>query len=138
MSVVVRGLLFDTLIDVNDGYDELIARAEPSVRGMLKDLSDQHKHDIAEIETTAKSSGIEVDRSGTLMGDVQKAVVRVRDWLTDIDANVLEAVAHGEENVVSSYNSAIKSLPSSHDLHTVLTDQRQNLRGKISALFHAA
>ena len=130
--------LFDTLIDVCEGYEELINRADPSIKGLIKDVADQHAKDIAEIETVAKTSGMELDRSGTLMSEVHKAAVKMRDLFTDIDKDVLTAVGEGEKNVLSTYDSAIKELPDTHKLHGILHTQRQELRGKINALFEAA
>lgn len=130
--------LFDTLIDVSKGYQELVQRADASIQGLIQDLADQHARDIEEIEATARQSGIELDRSGTLMSDVQKAVVKFRDLVSRLGPNVLEAIADGEETVVKRYDSAVKDLPEDHDLRTVLTRQRHTLRGKIGDLFSAA
>ncbi|OSQ44577.1 PA2169 family four-helix-bundle protein [Marivita geojedonensis] len=130
--------LFDTLIDVNEGYKELVKRAEPEVRDIIQDVADQHSRDLSEIEAVALKNGVAPDRSGTVMSEVHKTAVRLRDLFTDIDRHVLEAVGEGEENVVSAYDSAIKHLPASNDLHSVLVTQRRRLQGKIVALFEAA
>ena len=130
--------LFDTLVDVSEGYEELVQRADTSIRGLIRDMADQHEKDIAEIDKTAKRCGIELDNSGTLMSDVQKVVVKFRDHVSKLGPNVLEAIAGGEETVVKRYDSAIKDLPEDHELHTVLTRQRQTLRSKIGDLFSAA
>jgi len=130
--------LFDTLVDVCEGYEVLIDRAEPSIRTLIKDVADQHTKDIAEIETVARSNGTELDRSGTLMSEVHKAAVKMRDLFSDLDQDVLKAVGDGEKSVLSTYDSALEQVPDSHDLHGVLRTQRQELRGKVTALFEAA
>jgi uncharacterized protein (TIGR02284 family) len=130
--------LFDTLIDVCDGYEVLIDRADPSIKTPIQDVADQHTKDIAEIETVAKTRGMELDRSGTLMSEVHKAAIKMRDLFSDIDQDVLTAVGEGEKSVLCLYDSAIKELPETHRLHGILNTQRQELRGKINALFEAA
>jgi len=130
--------LFDTLVDVCEGYEVLIDRAEPSIRTLIKDVADQHTKDIAEIETVARSNGTDLDRSGTLMSEVHKAAVKMRDLFSDLDQDVLKAVGDGEKSVLSTYDSALEQVPDSHDLHGVLRAQRQELRGKVTALFEAA
>lgn len=130
--------LLDTLVDVREGYGVLIDRAEPSIKGLLRDVVDQHDKDISEIKETAHRDGLEPDTSGTLMSEVHKAVVRFRDLVSDLDRGVLEVVGDGESNVISTYDRTLDALPQSHDLHGVLMAQRQQLRGKISALFEAA
>lgn len=129
--------LFDTLIDISKGYAVLVERADPAVEGFIQDLADTHTRDIAEIEIAAKKQGVELDRSGTMMGEVHKAAVKVRDHISDIDSNALEAVADGEENVVKRYNSAIAETSEADELHNVLVTQRQELRGKIANIFEA-
>lgn len=130
--------LLDTLVDIGEGYDILIERAEPSITGLLRDVADQHARDISEIRQTTRNSGFEPDSSGTVMSQVHIAVVKFRDFVSDIDRGILESVADGESNVLQTYDAAINTLPQSHDLQGVLISQRQQLRGKISALFEAA
>ncbi len=130
--------LLDTLIDVEEGYAVLVERADPSIRPLIQKVAHQHADDITDIEQTAQSCGIELDHSGTVMGEIHKAAVKFRDFVSDIDRDVLTSVADGEENVVKMYGTAIKELPHTHKLHILLTHQREELRGKISDLFAAA
>lgn len=71
--------LFDTLIDISKGYRVLLERAEPSVLPFIKEIADQHTNDIVEIEHFASQTGFELDRSGTVMSEVHKAAVKLRD-----------------------------------------------------------
>ncbi|MCR9108871.1 DUF2383 domain-containing protein [Marivita sp. XM-24bin2] len=124
--------LFDTLIDIREGYDEFVERAEPSIRGCIQDLRSQHDEDIAAIERVASKQGLELDRAGTLMANVHKAVVRIRDTFTDLDGDALNTVADGEETVVKRYDDAIKCLSPQDPLHDTLKGQRDTLQSKIN------
>lgn len=124
--------LFDTLIDIREGYEEFVERAHPSIRGSIQDLRSQHSEDIAEIERVASRQGLELDRAGTLMADVHKAVVRLRDMFTDLDGDSLEAVADGEETVVKRYDDAIKCMSPGDPLRETLQGQRDTLQSKIN------
>ncbi|MCI5111440.1 MAG: PA2169 family four-helix-bundle protein [Marivita sp.] len=129
--------LFDTLIDISEGYTLLIERAEPSIRAFIRDLADQHTRDISVIDAQASAHGFELDRSGTVMSEVHKAAVKLRDLFSDLDRTALEAVAEGEENVVKRYDDAIKCLSPDDTLHTTLVEQRSALRSKIADIFEA-
>lgn len=126
--------LFDTLIGISQGYEAMIERAEPSVRAYVADFSQQHDRDIREIERIASEEGFELDHSGTVMGNVHKTAVKLRDLFSDIDKGAMQAVADGEENVVKRYDDAIKSLSPEDTLHTILTEQRNALRSWIATL----
>lgn len=130
--------MFDTLIAINQGYDVMIERADTSVRRQLAALQNQHARDIAEIYSHASDAGFDLDRSGTIMGEVHKTAVKLRDLFRDIDRDALDAVVDGEENVLKRYDDAIKCLSPGDTLHNVLVAQRTSLRAKIEKLSEAA
>ena len=129
--------LFDTLIDISKGYRVLLERAEPSVLPFIKEIADQHTNDIVEIEHFASQTGFELDRSGTVMSEVHKAAVKLRDLFSDIDSDALKAVTEGEENVVKRYEDAINCMTGDDPFRSALIAQRNTLRSKIAKISEA-
>lgn len=129
--------LFDTLIDISEGYDLLLERSDPTARPYIADLATQHKTAVEKIDAIASAQGFELDRSGTLMSEVHKVAVKLRDMFSDIDRDALEAIAKGEENVIKRYDDAIECLSPTDELHDELIAQRDALRTAIVKIFEA-
>lgn len=130
--------LFDTLIDVSEGYKLLLDRAAPNARPFIAEVAQQHETAIEKIDAIATANGMELDRSGTLMSEIHKVAVRLRDLVTDIDRDALDAIARGEENVIKRYDDAIECLSPDDDLHAELIAERDALRNSIEKISEAA
>ena len=93
--------------DVLKGYREMSARAEPEIQSVIRRLTDLHDRHAAEqsAELVRLRAGGKDDSS--LQGTVNKVVVMLRDWLTDLDRDVLPAVRDGEESLRKQYDKAL-------------------------------
>lgn len=115
----------------------MLERADPTARPYIADLATQHKTAVEKIDAIASAQGFELDRSGTLMSEVHKVAVKLRDMFSDIDRDALEAIAKGEENVIKRYDDAIECLSQTDELHDELIAQRDALRTAIVKIFEA-
>lgn len=95
--------------DVLKGYREMSARAEPEIQTVLARLIAMHeKHaaeQVAELELLRES----VQDDSSIQGTVNKVVVILRDWLTDLDRDVLPAMRDGEEALRNEYGKALQN-----------------------------
>ncbi len=96
--------------DVLKGYREMAARAEPEIQTVIRRLSDMHQRHASE-------QGAELARlrdagkdDSSLQGTVNKVVVILRDWLSNLDRDALPAVRQGEEALRDEYKKALKDL----------------------------
>ncbi len=87
------------LVDVLRGYDEMEAKAEPEIIGIVRDFARVHRDHEAQLARRLGALGGEPDDDGSFFGLIQETVVRGRAILTDLDTNVLPAVIRGEESV---------------------------------------
>jgi hypothetical protein len=96
--------------DVLKGYSEMSARAEPDIQSVIRRLTEMHKRHAAEqaAELLRLSDAGKDDSS--LQGTVNKVVVILRDWLTDLDREVLPAVRAGEESLRAEYDKAFREV----------------------------
>lgn len=93
--------------DVLKGYREISARAEPEIQSVIHRLTDLHDRHAAEKSaelTHLRASGKD---DSSLQGTVNKVVVMLRDWLTNLDRDVLPAVRDGEESLRKQYGKAL-------------------------------
>lgn len=94
--------------DVLKGYRELQARAEPDIAMVIKRLIDMHQRHASEQQAElARVREGQMDDS-SVQGTVNKVVVILRDWLSDLDRDVLPAVRQGEESLASEYAKALE------------------------------
>jgi hypothetical protein len=94
--------------DVLEGYREMSARAEPDIQPVIRRLIDMHERHAAEQEAEL----VRVRDAGTddssLQGKVNKVVVMVRDWVSDLDRDALPAVRDGEKSLRDKYDKALQ------------------------------
>lgn len=93
--------------DVLKGYREMSARAEPDIQAVIRRLTELHERHAAEqaAELLRLRNAGKDDTS--LQGTVNKVVVILRDWLTNLDRDVLPAVREGEEALRKQYDKAL-------------------------------
>jgi Domain of unknown function (DUF2383) len=94
--------------DVLKGYREMSARAEPEIQMVIRRLSHMHERHAAEqaAELVRLREGGKDDSS--LQGTLNKLVVILRDWLSNLDRDALPAVREGEESLRDQYVKALQ------------------------------
>jgi len=93
--------------DVLKGYREMSARAEPDIQAVIRRLSELHERHAAEQSAELVRLRDAGKDDTSLQGTVNKVVVILRDWLTNLDRDVLPAVREGEEALRKQYDKAL-------------------------------
>ena len=93
--------------DVLKGYREMSARAEPDIQPVIRRLAALHERHAAQqaAELVRLRDAGKDDTS--LQGTVNKVVVVLRDWFTNLDRDVLPAVREGEEALRKQYDKVL-------------------------------
>lgn len=94
--------------DVLKGYREMSARAQPDIQAVISRLTAMHERHAAEqaAELARLREGAADDSS--LQGTVNKVVVILRDWLSNLDRDALPAVRQGEESLRDEYTKTLQ------------------------------
>ena len=93
--------------DVLKGYREMSERAEPDIQPVVRRLIDMHERHAAEQKTALGRLREASNDDTSMQGTVNKAVVIMRDWLSNLDKDVLPAVRRGEESLRGEYEKAL-------------------------------
>lgn len=94
--------------DVLKGYREMLARAEPDIRPVIQRLTEMHqRHAVEQVAELARVREAAKDDT-SVQGTVNKVVVMLRDWLSNLDRDVLPAVRDGEESLRKEYDEALR------------------------------
>jgi len=96
--------------DVLKGYREMAERAEPEIQTIIQRLTGMHEKHAREQEAELTHLRENAGDDSSLQGTLNKAVVIMRDWLTDLDREVLPAVRDGEESLLDEYRKALESV----------------------------
>lgn len=94
--------------DVLQGYREMTARAEPEIQSVIRQLTDMHQQHASEQEfelARLRDSGKD---DSSFQGTINKAVVIMRDWVSQLNHDVLPAVRQGEESLRDKYYKALE------------------------------
>jgi dTDP-glucose pyrophosphorylase len=97
--------------DVLKGYREMSARAEPEIQSVIHRLIDMHERHAAEQEAELVRLRDAGTDDSSLQGTVNKVVVMVRDWVSDLDRDALPAVRDGEKSLRDKYVKALEDGP---------------------------
>lgn len=122
--------------DVLKGYREMAARAEPEIQAVIRRLTEMHdRHAAEQAAELARLRETGTDDT-SLQGTVNKVVVILRDWVSDLDRDVLPAVRQGEESLRDEYDKALHEAPvSGHpSVAALLTTQLAAINGEIARL----
>lgn len=93
--------------DVLKGYREMRARAEPEIQSVIQRLTAMHEQHVAEQSAELVRLRDTGKDDTSLQGTVNKVVVILRDWVSDLDRDVLPAVRKGEESLLKEYDQAL-------------------------------
>ena len=93
--------------DVLKGYREMSARAEPEIQTVIRRLTELHERHAAEQAAELLRLRDAGKDDTSLQGTVNKVVVILRDWLTNLDRDVLPAVREGEEALRKQYDKVL-------------------------------
>ena len=127
--------LHDLTIDAASGYATMVEKAEPGFRTTAARFHALHTQQAGELARLLSDIGGTVNIDGTLMGTVNKAVVTVRSWFDDIDADVMDQVRRGEDHILSAFDAALAShLPDGH--RAALGDMRDAVTGLLADTAH--
>ena len=117
--------------DVLKGYREMAARAEPEIQTVIRRLCELHQRHAAEQEAELLrlrgadgGAGAGQDDS-SVQGTVNQVVVMLRDWLSNLDRDVLPAVRSGEEALQDEYKKAMQKMQVQEDSAVVALLQTQ-------------
>ena len=95
--------------DVLKGYREMSARAEPEIQQAIGRLTAMHERHAAEQTAELVRLRDAGQDDSSLQGTVNKVVVILRNWLSDLDQDALPAVREGEESLRKEYETAVRA-----------------------------
>ena len=126
--------LHTRLRDVIAGYESLEERAEPEVASFARRMLALHRRHAGALSGMLKAMGCEASPSGSFMAVVQSGVIALRDWLGDLDEEVLPRVAEGERMLLDLYDEALEAAAGRGPERLVLLEQRRGLAGAVEAI----
>lgn len=101
--------------DVLKGYREMAVRAEPEIQSVIQRLTAMHQqHASEQASELARLNDANKDDT-SLQGTINKAVVVMRDWVSQLDRDVLPAVRMGEESLRDKYNKVLEETQLQND-----------------------
>jgi Domain of unknown function (DUF2383) len=126
--------LHDRTVDAAKGYATMVEKAEPSFRDTAERFRALHAHQSDAMARLLSGLGIETGGGGTIMGQVNRAVVSLRAVFDEIDADVMTQIRSGEDWVLKAFDTAINAGPGQswsaqlremrHDLTSLLAETR--------------
>jgi hypothetical protein len=139
MSTTAIEALHDVHTGTNDvlkGYREMKVRSEPDIKVVIDRLTNLHQRHASEQEAALTRLRENTEGDSSVQGTVNKVVVVVRDWLTDLDRDVLPAVREGEESLRKQYDKALDDLHAGDDPSVIalLKTQRDSIDGEVARL----
>ena len=122
--------------DVLKGYSEMSARAKPDIQAVIHRLTEMHDgHAAEQVAELVRLRAADKDDT-SLQGTVNKVVVMLRDWLSDLDRDALPAVRKGEESLRDQYDKAFRDgqLSEEPTVAALLKAQRDEISSEIARL----
>lgn len=96
-------------LDALAGFDKMAEHAEPGFAPIVAAFRDMHRRHGDLLTRLLADAGLAPDGEGSVMGTVNRMVVATRAFFDDIDADVLDQIHSGEENVVRAYQDALRA-----------------------------
>ena len=122
------------VLDVIQGYDELIARAEPELEPVARRMAALHRAHHESLHMALEARGHPPDDDGSFMGIVQENVIRIRSWVDDLDEGVVPRIRKGEEQLMVLYDEAIEVAPAGDRDRSILEEQRSELAREVERM----
>ncbi len=94
-------------VDTLPGYDKMLEKAQPEFRTVVAGFRDLHGRHAADLAAILAARGAPVDGEGSMMGMINQAVVAVRSWFDEIDADTMTAIRTGEKTVIAAFDKAL-------------------------------
>lgn len=122
--------------DVLKGYREMVARAKPDVESVIRGLTLMHERHAAEQHAELLRLHEAHKDGSSFQGTMNKVVVILRDWLSNVDRDVLPAVRDGEESLRDEYDKALRDEAASdaQSISALLRTQRGEISDQIALL----
>lgn len=94
------------VVDVIEGFDKLVEKAEPSFRPVAEAFLTMHRRHDRELAAYLERAGREASEHGTFFGTVNRALIEARSWIENVDEGVMDRVKEGEKHVLEGYAEA--------------------------------
>jgi uncharacterized protein (TIGR02284 family) len=119
-------------VDALTGYATMVEKAEPSFQHVAEAFRSLHARHADRLARMLADIGREADDDGSLMGTVNAAVVTLRAFFDEIDADVMHNIRDGEKHVLAAFDEAIAA-PATPAIAADLKD----MRGEVTALLQS-
>ncbi|MCC5973674.1 MAG: DUF2383 domain-containing protein [Rubellimicrobium sp.] len=100
------------LVDTLDGFDKVLEKAEPEFVGVAEDFCGLHRGQIERVRRMLVDLGEDGGSDGSVLGTVNRAVVEMRSWFTEIGPNILDGIVDGEKRLIEDFDAVIAASPS--------------------------
>ncbi|MCW2312714.1 PA2169 family four-helix-bundle protein [Rhodoferax antarcticus] len=122
--------------DVLKGYREMADRSEPEIQTVVHRLIDMHQQHASAQEAELGRLREPGPDDSSWQGMVNKAVIMMRDWVSDLDRDALPAVRQGEQALRDKYIKALEdSQVSEHpSIFALLKSQQGAIETEIARL----
>ncbi|MCW2282697.1 uncharacterized protein (TIGR02284 family) [Rhodoblastus acidophilus] len=137
MNDLIRKLktLHTSLIDARSGYEEGLKDAQgKGLTPLFQELIALHAQDAAAVAEQLQRLGAPVDDRGSLMGTLDRVVMKFTSLITQLDDKILPNLVDGEEHVLVHYDDAIQASSPQNPEYPVLVAQRDALKQRIEAM----
>lgn len=122
-------------VDARQGYETMLAKAEPEFRPVVQQFHDLHSRQATDLARIITALGGTPDPEGSLMGTVNRTVVSLRAVFDEIDEDVMDAIRDGEARILEAFDSALSKGPA-QSWHGEVQDMREALLRLLAATSH--
>lgn len=122
--------------DVLKGYREMLERSQADIRPVISQLIYLHEQHAAEQIAELTRFGDAGREDTSFQGTLNKTVVIVRDWISNLDRGALPSVRQGEEALRDEYTKLLQDEGVSGDsaVAMLLKSQATALNSAIASL----
>ncbi|MEM7508434.1 MAG: DUF2383 domain-containing protein [Pseudomonadota bacterium] len=116
-------------IDAQAGFDTMVEKAEPEFKPVAEQFLELHDRHVQSLASTIEAAGRAPRMDGSAMSPVNEAVVSLRAFFDEIDADVIDNIRSGEGYILSAFDDAITELADGP-----AQDRLTGLRAELQAL----
>lgn len=122
--------------DILQGYREMGERAQPEIQAVIQRLTSLHAAHATEQTAELTRAGRSGQDDSSLQGTLNKVVVILRDWVSDLDRDALPAVRDGEESLRNEYHKALDTpaVAAHPSIAALLRRQREEINAEVARL----